>query len=292
MIRAGLGLILETYRNSMSSLQAMLVAGLVVLSFWPAQANAAPQEVRIQTGGGDRAALTGRLHRPNSRSVAPAVVLMHGCGGWQPEVLASLENYARFLSSNGFVVLNLDSFGPRGNAGGVVCGSTRELARARDYRTRDAFTALAFLRAQNFVDSDNVFLVGQSNGGSVALISSLRQTVRRYGGQGFRGVVALYPWCGATGSSRLDLHSPVLVLGGGRDDWVPPRDCTRFRGNNGHEVSVKVFPNAAHSYDLRIPVQRYLGNLVGYNPNATASTRVEMLSFFQRHSIDRQAAMR
>ncbi|MCC5989426.1 MAG: dienelactone hydrolase family protein [Pararhodobacter sp.] len=256
-----------------------------------ASAQGASQQIRLQSTASDRAVLTARLHRPNTRGTAPAVVLMHGCGGWQPEVLASLEDYARFLSGNGFVVLNLDSFSARNRAGGRVCGSLGELSRAREYRTHDAFAALHFLRSQSFVDANNVFLVGQSNGGSVALISALSRTASRFGGEGFRGVVALYPWCGAAGGTRLDLHSPVLVLGGGQDDWVPPDQCSRFRGR-GQELSVRIYPHAAHSYDLRIPVQRYLGNLVGYNPQAAAATRTEMLAFFRRHIADTRTATR
>lgn len=253
--------------------------------------HASPTEVRFQSSASDRAVLSARLHRPSARGAAPAIVFMHGCGGWQPEVLRALEGYAAYFSSQGFVVLNVDSFGGRNLTGGRVCSSLRELARARDYRAHDAFAALHFLRQQSFVDASSIFLVGQSNGGSVALISSLSRTVNRFGGHGFRGVVALYPWCGATGSNRLDLYSPLLVLGGARDDWVPPHECRRFR-SNGQELSVRIFQNAAHSYDLRIPVQRYLGNLVGYNPQAAAETRAEMLGFFRRHIRDPQIAMR
>jgi dienelactone hydrolase len=256
-----------------------------------AQAKRGVETVRFQSFAPDRAEIGGRLHRPSKRGVAPAVILMHGCGGWQPEVLASLEDYGRFLSANGFVVLNLDSFSSRKRTGGRVCSSLNELERARNYRTQDAFAALDFLRRQTFVDGENIFLVGQSNGGSVALLASLKRTVTRHGDSGFRGVVALYPWCGATGGRRLDLHSPLLVLGGGQDDWVPIHDCTRFVGQ-GQELSVRVFPNAAHSYDLRIPVQRYLGNLVGYNPQAASGTRTEMLAFFRRHTKDTRLAMR
>ncbi|SEP00223.1 Dienelactone hydrolase [Salinihabitans flavidus] len=276
-----------------SAMRHFVVLALVMVLLMAKQAGAqgATQQVRLQSTASDRAVLTARLHRPNTRGPVPAVVLMHGCGGWQPEVLASLEAYARFISSNGFVVLNLDSFSTRNRAGGRVCGSLGELSRARDYRTHDAFAALQFLRNQSFVDAENVFLVGQSNGGSVALISALSRTASRFGGEGFRGVVALYPWCGAAGGTRLDLHSPVLVLGGGRDDWVPPDQCSRFRGR-GQELSVTIYPHAAHSFDLRIPIQRYMGNLVGYNPQAAAATRTEMLAFFRRHIADGRTAMR
>jgi len=108
--------------------------------------------------------LTAQLFLPQGAGPFPAVVLMHGCGGWQPAVLHALQEHAGFLVRHGFVVLNLDSFGPRKKAGGQVCESWQLLQDARFYRTNDAFDALRFLQARHFVDAQNVFLMGQSNG--------------------------------------------------------------------------------------------------------------------------------
>jgi dienelactone hydrolase len=248
---------------------------------------ASGSEVHIPSSAPD-VVLAGRLHRPSAQAPSPAVILMHGCGGWQPAVLRGLKDHAAFLVRNGFVVLNLDSFGPRGNAGGTVCTSYRQLAQARKYRTRDAFDALAFLRRQTFVDPDNIFLIGQSNGGSVAMLAATEATQ-----PAFRGAVALYPWCGATGSRRLQLAAPLLILGGARDDWVPPRDCQQLAAN-GAELRVKVYQDAAHSFDIPIPVQRYLGKRIGFNRSAAEDSRKEMVRFFRRHVIDREgtAALR
>lgn len=264
----------------------VFLACLLTVSFFAmAQPSYASSTVKIAAGANSNVILTGRLHRPSGGGKAPAVVLMHGCGGWQPPVLAALESYAKFLSSQGIVVLNLDSFGPRRNAGGTVCNSYRSLAAARDYRTRDAFAALRFLQGQSFVDPENVFLIGQSNGGSVAMIVAKASTNRRHAKDrsGFRGAIALYPWCGAAGSSRPTLSSPLLILGGERDDWVPPEGCERLRPK-GARVEVKVYPNAAHSFDLRIPLQRYLGKLVGFDQTAATQARREMLAFIRKHS--------
>jgi dienelactone hydrolase len=278
--------------NFVASLHTKLIA--IVLSALLTASGAtlglpvnAATSVKISAAARSGPALVGQLHLPSTsgKGRAPAVVLMHGCGGWQPPVFEALEDYARFLSAHGMVVLNLDSFGPRRNAGGTVCSSYESLAAARDYRTRDAYAALAFLKAQPFVDPDNVFLIGQSNGGSVALIAAQSATVKRHAGAGtgFRGLVALYPWCGATGSLRPNLSSPVLILGGGRDDWVPPKDCERF-APRGATIDVRVYPEAAHSFDLQIPLQRYQGKLVGFNKPAATQARAEILNFIRTHA--------
>jgi dienelactone hydrolase len=232
-------------------------------------------------------ALRAELYKPQGAGPYPAVILMHGCGGWQPSVRHALRIHARYLVKNGFAVLSLDSFGPRKNSGGEVCKSFRNLREARHYRTYDAFDAMRYLRAQAFVDASNVFLMGQSNGGSVALIAANAASSREYNRSDppFRAVVAYYPWCGAFGSSRVTLASPLLVLGGGADDWVPPQECQRTKAV-GADYQVTIYPEAAHSFDLDIMTQRYLGKLVGGDARATSDSREKMLAFFNTHRTD------
>jgi len=92
--------------------------------------------------------------------------------------------------------------------------------------------------------------------------------------------VALYPWCGATGTRHPTLSSPLLILGGALDDWVPPGACQRLDAR-GRDLEVRVYANAAHSFDVPVPVHRYLGNLVGYSPRAASDAKAQILRFFQ-----------
>lgn len=228
--------------------------------------------------------LVAEIYRPGGRGRFPAVVMMHGCGGWQAAVQYALREHATFLRDNGFVVLNLDSFGPRGVGGGEACENVPELTAALRYRTQDAFDALRYLRMLDYVDSERVFLMGQSNGGSVAMLAALAGASRTMMGNdtGFRGVVAFYPWCSAYGTARPQLEAPLLVLAGGRDDWTPPGDCQRLR-SWGAQLRVTVYPNAVHSFDVLAPEHRYLGHLVGYDAAAAQDGRRAMLAFFGEH---------
>ena len=224
------------------------------------------------------------VSRPSGSGPFPAVVLMHGCGGWQPAVRYTMNAYADYLVSKGFVVLNLDSFGPRGIGGGAVCESVPKQVDALDYRTHDARDALDYLKTQPFVDGSNVFLMGQSNGGSVAINVAKGDGPHggRAQGSGYRAVVAYYPWCGSFGHSQVKLAKPLLVFGGGQDSWTPTQQCETAR-SAGAELDVKVYPEAAHSFDLEIMPQNYLGNKVGLNRHAADDSRERMLSFFMRH---------
>lgn len=227
--------------------------------------------------GASDAQLQAELFKPKGNGPFPAVVLMHGCGGWQSAVLGGLHAHARYLLDRGYVVLNLDSFGTRGTSGGTVCETTARLVRALDYRTYDAFDALRYMRSLAYVDKDNVFLMGQSNGGSVA-INAAKSRKR----DGYRAVAAYYPWCGSLGGARVKLGAPLIIFSGGRDDWVPAREC-RHRHSVGAALKVVEYASAAHSFDLPIDRQRYLGKLIGYDQPATTDSRARMLAFFESH---------
>lgn len=234
--------------------------------------------------GAKGAVLQAELFKPKGDGPFPAVVLMHGCGGWQPAVLGGLHSHAMYFLDRGYVVLNLDSFGTRGTSGGTVCETTARLVRALDYRTHDAFDALRYMRTLPFVDSHSVFLMGQSNGGSVA-INAAKMTGR----DGFRAVAAYYPWCGSLGRAKVKLTSPLIIFSGGRDDWVPAWQC-RHKRAVGAKLKVIEYESAAHSFDLQIPPQRYLGKLIGYDQPATEDSRAHMLAFFNSTLASRQLA--
>jgi len=255
--------------------------GLFIISTHYAAPAAAYEMISIKAtrpAGARGGMLDAELFKPKGDGPFPAVVLMHGCGGWQSAVLGGLHAHTRYLLDRGYAVLNLDSFGSRGLTGGTVCESTQRLVRALSYRTDDAFDALRYLRSISNIDRDNIFLLGQSNGGSVAI--NVAKAKRH---DGYRAVAAYYPWCGSLGgASRVKLAAPLVIFSGGRDDWVPAREC-RHRHAVGAELAVIEYARAAHSFDLPINTQRYLGKLIGFDQGATDDSRVRMLSFFDVH---------
>ncbi|MFZ2208768.1 MAG: dienelactone hydrolase family protein [Porticoccaceae bacterium] len=259
----------------------LLLVGIGVLLATRVGAQEAVAFEASQPFSADKLLLKAELFRPNGPGHFPAVVLLHGCGGWQPAVHYSLNTHARYLQQRGFVVLNVDSFGPRHTSGGKLCADDRALYKALSYRTEDAFDALRYLQKLDYVAPDNIFLMGQSNGGAVAIRVAKTATSKAHnnGGAVFRGVVAYYPWCGEFGSSRVSLASPLLIFAGGRDDWVPARECQNVKAT-GAGLEVTIYPEAAHSFDLDILPQRFLGKLIGSDPLATQDSRAKMLTFF------------
>jgi dienelactone hydrolase len=228
--------------------------------------------------------LRAELFKPPGVGPFPAVVLMHGCGGWQPAVHYALESHAEFLAGHGFVVLDLDSFGPRHVSADAMCASDTRLQQALVYRAYDAFDALRYLRSQAFIDPRNIFLMGQSNGGSVAIEVARASHVKRYNGDGtgFRAIVAYYPWCGMLTRTVAHLVAPLLVFSGGRDDWVSASECENAQ-TVGDSFQVHVYPEAIHSFDVDMLTARYMGHLVGYDPTAASDSEQRMLTFFDAH---------
>jgi dienelactone hydrolase len=263
------------------SFVVLLLIGISVLLPSRAGAQETVEFEATQPFSANELLLKAELFRPHGPGNFPAVVLMHGCGGWQPAVHYSLYTHARYLQERGFVVLNLDSFGPRHTSGGKLCSDDSALYKALSYRTQDAFDALRYLQKLDYVAPDNIFLMGQSNGGAVAIRVAKTATLLAHnnGGTAFRGVVAYYPWCGELGSSRVSLASPILIFAGGRDDWVPARECQGVKAT-GAALEVTIYPEAAHSFDLDILPQRFMGKLIGSDPHATRDSRTKMLAFF------------
>ena len=231
------------------------------------------------------ATLEAFLDKPEGGGPFPAVVLMHGCAGLSDAARRGMDDHVEYLVSRGFATLVVDSFSARGKAGGSVCLKLSELATARHYRQFDAYHAHEFLQSKSFVDADNIFLMGQSNGGSVALVAARGPFSSLFPEKPhFQAIVAYYPWCGALPTWPSKIVSPLLVLGAGKDDWVAPDYCVSARDQvSGADYDVLVYEDAYHSFDLPIVEQEYLGHRLGGNPDATRNSREKMIDWFLAH---------
>jgi dipeptidyl aminopeptidase/acylaminoacyl peptidase len=106
--------------------------------------------------------LAGELYRPPGDGPFPAVVSLHGCAGRSsPEVEDA--SGARYVA-RGYVLLIVDSFGPRG----VIHRCLGEESAAID-RTMDAYGALLYLAGSPFIDPERIAVIGFSQGAGAAL---------------------------------------------------------------------------------------------------------------------------
>lgn len=137
---------------------------------------------------------SGFLYRPAGDGPFPAVVVLHGSGGfWSNDnpsngMLKHLKEWGTLLQSQGYVALFVDSYRPRGILANY--GNRRPCFDAAwdngpcspaYERPKDAYAALAWLKTQTTapVIADRIGLMGFSQGGETALASVVASSVSR-----------------------------------------------------------------------------------------------------------------
>lgn len=215
--------------------------------------------------------LLGYLAKPDAPGRHPAVVVLHGCGGfgtYQPVA-------AELLKSYGYVALAIDSL-PGINACHNGDGSIAEAF--------DAYAALDWLARQDFVEPDRVAVLGFSMGGIATLddveagVGALEKAEKRH----FRAAVAYYP---CTKYRAGVMTVPTLILVGAQDDWTLASRCQDMmarRAGKGAPVTLIVYPGATHAFNVPHPPHYYyLGHHLAYDPQATADAWRQVRDFLQ-----------
>jgi dienelactone hydrolase len=255
-------------RGAWALLAALLWAGVA----------AAQQAVSFPSAGDNGAtpptALTGYLFRPAGNGPFPAIVFAHGCYGMfargnAGNFLSRDIFWATTMSQQGYVVLMVDSFGPRQH--GEMCSTSGFDEQLYVKRPRDAYGALAYLQAQPFVQPDRVGIMGWSQGGGVVLLSIRAASLGRPAGlppnRDFRAAVAFYPAsCNDKSHSQPWTSSiPLLVLMGTGDVWTAAGPCQEFLQGvkgRGSPVESVFYPGAYHDFDF--PGDQPVRNLPQY----------------------------
>jgi len=243
----------------------LLAAAVAAVS---ARANADAETVHFPSEDG-KTKLVGYLFRPSGGGRHAAVVLLHGRAG----PYSSLANgkygastlskrhkeWGAFWASRGYVALLVDSFGPRGYAGGFGRGSYSERpaeVSEQTVRPFDAYGGLRYLRSRPDVDPARVGVQGWSNGGMTVLVTMSDKAPGISSptpATGFRAGLALYPGCGMDAvKGEYRPYAPLTMLIAGADEEVSPQICEKFAKRakeNGGEIHWHVYPGAEHNFD-------------------------------------------
>lgn len=170
----------------------------------------------------------------------------------------------------------------------AVCGG-RVLPSAD--RARDIAISIQKLVNLPSVDQSRIGIVGFSHGGWTVLdflgrqpetVSARPATDDR---AGMKSIVAVYPYCGggvASGLEQWPRDVRVLVLLAGQDTTVGTSECqalSREQRSRGHDVSVHVYPEAMHGYDIN-PALLY-GYDQRYDKAAARDTRARIIEFLE-----------
>ena len=200
--------------------------------------------------------ISGELYRPAGEGPSPALVMLHGCRGRQ---LASEQQIAARFTALGYLVLAVDSFGPRGVREQCV-GATAAIDRVAD-----THGALDWLASQPFVLPSRIALIGFSQGADVGLdIVSLSDDMTRTGGATFAAAILYYPYCTPTGAV---VKIPTLILIGDSDDWASAKQCQAMmaqRTGAGATERLIVYPGVQHGFSY-IELKDHAVTLYGHH---------------------------
>jgi len=197
--------------------------------------------------------LRGELYLPTREAPPwPGMVVLSSSAGLCD---ARERYYARFLAGHGLAALAVDSFGPRG----IVETMTDQSRLADQEMERDAYAAFDRLASDPRIDPGRIGVMGISRGGLAALHTGLLARRDWFSRPSFDFAVrvALVP---PGHLQQRDVRTdgrPILVLLGGRDDYVGTRAplsyAARLAGAGGSDVAVKIYRDAHHAWERTGP---------------------------------------
>lgn len=267
---------------------AALACAATVLAVATAARGADMQTVQFPTLHKDHVTLTAYLARPEGPGPFPAVVLAHGCDGLLTrtgKLKARESRWMEMLKEDGYAVLAVDSFNPRGFRS--ICTSNQRSITAEEDRPYDITAALRWLTAQPFVAKDRIAVMGWSHGGTTTLatVSKRMATLVGWSGPGFAAAVAMYPGCLNLSRTPYVATAPILMQLGLADDWTPAKFCQRLADKirkTGGTVAVDAYAGAYHGFDEpvgKLHTRTATGGRtvhVGPDPNARAKAIVRV----------------
>ncbi|MCY3633685.1 MAG: dienelactone hydrolase family protein [bacterium] len=194
--------------------------------------------------------LWAKLFVPDGDGPFPVVIVVPGSLGLQSHHLA----HASTIADAGIAACAIDPFGPRN----VVSTVDNQIQYSFAASAWDVLATAELLATRPEIDASRIGAQGHSRGGSAVLSAASVHLAAASDAPKLAGVYAAYPWCGhqflnpAVGGTR------VRAIIGDLDDWCSP---TQVQAHihairvAGGDASVRIVPNAHHSFDRTTPLE-------------------------------------
>jgi len=193
----------------------------------------------------------GILTKPDTIGQHPLIIGVAGSDGWGAHHYAYLERYLNM----GFAVFSLHSFKSRN----IESTVGEQLTVTIPMVIYDAFMSLQALSNDNNIDPERIGIVGWSLGGGVSLFTAwepIQQTISPE--YKFAAHLPFYPPCMIIPENLSFSDSPIHILAGEKDDWVPAAACEELidvANNVGNKINITIYPGASHSFDRNQEVE-------------------------------------
>ena len=228
---------------------------------------------RVTFNSGDGTLLIAYLYRTKApapdRTKAPApgpaVIMLHGCGGLltkSGKIKKREAAWRDILLTEGYTVLLVDSFNPRGHR--TICRMKSRPVLPERERPHDAYGALKWLQTQPFADPGRIALMGWSNG-AMAMLWTIRDDAQQRPPQqqplgvamglekDFIAAVGFYPGCIKIGKTNFKASIPALLQVGLADNWTMPKPCIALveasNERGGVAMQIDAYDGATHGFD-------------------------------------------
>jgi dienelactone hydrolase len=190
------------------------------------------------------------LRLPKGKGPFPLIIGVAGSLDWGSHHL----EYLKMFRKSKIATLELQSFSSRGVRSTV--GSQVEVTTAA--MVLDAYRALDKLSLHPKIDKSRIAIMGWSLGGGVALFSGWMPLIEKIDSQNtFAAHLSIYPPCIAQPQNPIFTKSPMHILIGELDSWVPALACkelSSYAKLAGSEIGITIYPESHHSFDRESPV--------------------------------------
>lgn len=224
------------------SIRLALVAALLAPGAMRADNNPAKKaatdrvtEASFKSGGVD---IQARVYKPVGAGKFPAVIILHGCDGWEP--MRGFDFAAEGLTASGHVVILIRYYDRTDTPDRITPEQRAEFVRwlrgdaagEKDCAARRHFgqwvgtvrDAVAYARTLPNVDGDRVAIAGFSLGGYLALASAPTCDPP------VRAVVGMFGGLPAESRTKLGKVPPALLVHGDRDEVVSVNETYKAAG--------------------------------------------------------------
>ena len=181
----------------------------------------------------------------------PLVIGVAGSLGWGDHHYKYMDEYLKL----GISTLTLHSFRSRG----VTSTVGEQLSVTIPMVVHDAYSALKALNSNSKINSSKVAITGWSLGGGVSLFSAWKPVQEKISPNlKFAAHLPFYPPCVAKPELPSFTDSPLHILAGEDDNWVPSKPCEELileLNEMGYDnAGITVYEGAHHSFDRKSEV--------------------------------------